>query len=403
MTALAAAAIPKPRLTDHRGALAYAIACFFVWGLAYGLLDVLNKHVQETLHVGKANSAWLSMAYFGAYLTLSFPAGKLVAAIGYRRGLATGLAITACGALLFIPAAQAGKFSWFVGAMYVLAGGLCVLETTADTYVNGLGDPSQASRRLTLGQSFNGVGVFVGPLIGGLLLFGNVDRAVQIIYAVIAFLVLLFAGFVLRADLPEIGVEGHHETGPAAGKLRHSRHYVLGLITQFLYIGAQVGVGFYFINLVTETWRGTSSQEAAYLLSVATLFYLGGRFAGTWLMGKVGAAKLLLLYAIGAFVCCIVVSLGLPVVSACALVGVLGFESIMFPTIFGLAVRDLGAQTGRGASIMVMMIGGGVVLPYPMGLLAQSFGTPVAYLLPAACFVLVGLYAQWGHQLKDAT
>ena len=169
------------------------------------------------------------------------------------------------------------------------------------------------------------------------------------------------------------------------------------------YVGAQVGGGAYFINLVTESWPGVTSQRAAYLLSVATLFYLGGRFIGTWLMARIPAPRLLLLYAIGAILCSIVASLGIPAISALALVGVLGFESIMFPTIFGLAVRDLGAQTGRGASLMVMMIGGGVILTYPMGVIAQKFGTPAAYLLPAICFVLVAIYAQWGHRLKDVT
>ncbi|KAK0332612.1 hypothetical protein LTR94_024128, partial [Friedmanniomyces endolithicus] len=140
-----------------RAPLVFAISCFFIWGLAYGLLEVLNKHFQETLNVGQAQSAWLQIAYFGAYLLLSVPAGFLLQAKGYKAGLVTGLTVTALGGLLFIPSAEIGAFPAFVGAMFVLAAGLCVLETSADTYVSVLGDPANASRRLNLAQSFNGL------------------------------------------------------------------------------------------------------------------------------------------------------------------------------------------------------------------------------------------------------
>jgi FHS family L-fucose permease-like MFS transporter len=154
-----------------KGPLAFAIACFLIWGLAYGLLDVLNKHFQETLSISQADSAWLQIAYFGAYLLLSIPAGMLLHARGYKFGIVSGLAVTAIGALLFIPAAGAGAFLPFVGSMFVLAAGLCILETSADTYVNVLGDPAKASQRLNLAQSFNALGVFFGPLIGGAVFF----------------------------------------------------------------------------------------------------------------------------------------------------------------------------------------------------------------------------------------
>lgn len=206
------AARPEPKAL--RGPLAFAIACFVVWGLAYGLLDVLNKHFQETLHVGKAQSTWLQMAYFGAYLVMSAPAGLLLQARGYKFGIVSGLAVTAFGALLFIPAARAASFPFFVGSMFVLASGLCCLETAADTYVNVLGPPEHAPQRLNLAQSFNALGVFFGPLIGGALFFrqgptGGGQGEVQATYLVIAVLVLIFAAVVSRARLPEIH-DAHH-------------------------------------------------------------------------------------------------------------------------------------------------------------------------------------------------
>jgi FHS family L-fucose permease-like MFS transporter len=391
-----------------RGPLAFAISCFAIWGLAYGLLDVLNKHFQETLHVGKAQSSWLQIAYFGAYLLMSVPAGLLMQARGYKAGLVTGLVVTAGGAFLFIPSASAASFPFFVGSMFVLATGLCFLETAADTYVNVLGPPERAPQRLNLAQSFNALGVFFGPLIGGSLFFnpsvtttlGGEQTAVQITYAVIGVLVLIYAFVLSRAHLPEIR---HADPAPAAGEgcaparpLTRQRHFVLGVATQALYIGAQVGIGAYFINLVTETWTGLSSQQGAFLLSIATIGYLVGRFASTALLLKVSPRALLTTYGLVNVVLCLVVAAGLEKVSAIALIATFFFMSTMFATIFTLGVRDLGPDTKRGASVMVMAIGGGVLLPYPMGRIAELYGTPAAFLLPAVIFAVVALYGWKG-------
>lgn len=397
---------------DFRGPLAYAISCFFIWGLAYGLLDVLNKHFQDTLHVGKAESTWLQIAYFGAYLLMSLPAGLVMQARGYKFGILSGLVVTAIGAFLFIPAAQAASFPFFVGSMFVLATGLCFLETAADTYVNVLGAPEHAARRLNLAQSFNGLGTFVGPVLGGSLFFsaattqtlGGEHRAVQLTYAVIGVLVLVFAAVLARAHLPEVRDAEHGPMGEGVARpLGRQPHFVFGVATQALYIGAQVGIGAFFINLVTETWPGLSSRQGAFLLSAAMLAYLVGRFLGTALMAKIAPRALLLAYAVINTALTLTVAAGIAWVSAIALVAVFFFMSIMFATIFTLGVRDLGAATKRGASAMVMAIGGGVLLPWPMGKIAELYGTPTAFLLPAACFVVVGLYAWKGAGLGAAS
>src|SRR5579862_631644 len=202
--------LPPPRVL--RTPLALTIGCFLVWGVAYGLLDVLNKHFQETLHISKAQSSWLQMAYFGAYLVVSVPAGVLMQARGYKVGLVSGLTVTAIGALLFVPSAQAASFPGFVGSMFVLASGLCCLETSADTYVSVLGPADRATQRLNLAQSFNALGVFFGPLIGGALFFnastaadaGSEQHAVQMTYLAIAIAVLIYAVTLWRSYLPEI-------------------------------------------------------------------------------------------------------------------------------------------------------------------------------------------------------
>lgn len=392
-----------------RAPLAFAIACFLIWGLAYGLLDVLNKHFQETLHVSRADSAWLQIAYFGAYLLLSVPWGMLLQARGYKFGIVSGLGLTAFGALLFIPAASMGAFAPFVGSMFVLAAGLCLLETSADTYVTVLGSPEHAPRRLNLAQSFNALGVFIGPLIGGAVFFsptttaalGGAERAVQTVYGLIAVGVIAFAFAVWRVRLPETGL-ADHDGGAGAGQatpLLRRPHFIAGVITQALYIGAQVGIGAYFINLVTETWPGLSSQQGAFLLSLAAIGYLVGRFAATALLLRVRPRVLLTVYGLINVVLTLVVAAGIQRVSAVALIVVFFFESTMFATIFALGTEGLGAETKRASSLMVMAIGGGVLLPWPMGRLADLYGAHVAFLLPAACFAVVAWYGWRGAGL----
>jgi FHS family L-fucose permease-like MFS transporter len=327
---------------------------------------------------------------------------------GYKAGLVTGLVVTAGGAFLFIPAATAGSFAFFVGSMFVLATGLCFLETAADTYVNVLGPPDGAPQRLNLAQSFNALGVFFGPLIGGSLFFspavttglGGEQKAVQLTYAVIGVLVLLYALVLSRAHLPEVHDYEAHGSEAAAAEpappLLQQRHFVFGVATQALYVGAQVGIGAYFINLVTETWQGLSSQQGAFLLSLATVGYLVGRFASTALLARISPRALLTTYGLINVALCLVVATGVQKAAAIALIAVFFFMSTMFATIFTLGVRGLGQHTKRGASIMVMAIGGGVLLPYPMGRIAEQWGTPAAFLLPAAIFAVVALYGWKG-------
>ncbi|KQS53807.1 MFS transporter [Brevundimonas sp. Leaf363] len=393
-----------------RGPLAFAIACFLIWGLAYGLLDVLNKHFQETLSISQADSAWLQIAYFGAYLLISIPAGMLLHARGYKFGIVSGLILTAIGALLFIPAAGVGQFMPFVGSMFILAAGLCVLETSADTYVNVLGDPAKASQRLNLAQSFNALGVFFGPLIGGAVFFsptttealGGATRSIQVVYGLIAVAVILFALAVWKARLPETGLADHGESsvdGQPARSLSRQPHFIAGVVTQALYIGAQVGIGAYFINLVTHNWTGLTSQQGAFMLSLAAIGYLVGRFAATALLLRVRPRALLTTYGLINVVLTLIVAAGIEKVSPVALIAVFFFMSTMFATIFALGTTGLGAGTKKASSLMVMAIGGGVLLPWPMGKIADLYGANIAFLLPAACFVVVAWYGWKGAGL----
>lgn len=371
---------------------------FFMWGVSYGLLDVLNKHFQETLNVTKAQSGLLQAAYFGAYFIVALPAGYFMQRHGYKAGILAGLSLYAIGALLFVPAAMVNDFSVFLFALFVLACGLGCLETAANPYATVLGDPNGAERRLNLAQSFNGLGQFVGPMIGGSLFFTHTSsdaaqESVKITYVVIACVVIAIALLFKRTALPDIRESASQHIQQPGATLWQQKHFVGGVIAQFFYVAAQVGVGAFFINYATEHWHGVTNQSAAYMLSVAMICFMLGRFFSTWLLGRVKPAAMLAAYALINIVLCAVVMLGAGDVSVVALIAIFFFMSTMFPTIFAMGVKNLGESTKQASSFMIMAIVGGAIMPYFMGLISDHISTAVAYSLPLLCFVVVLAYA----------
>ena len=393
--------VNRQAVPSVRWALILVTSLFFLWGLSYGLLDVLNKHFQETLHVSKAQSGLLQAAYFGAYFIIALPAGLLMDRFGYKAGILLGLCLYATGALLFMPAANAQSFPFFLFALFVIALGLGCLETAANPYATVLGDPQGAERRLNLAQSFNGLGQFVGPLLGGALFFTGTQTAgdnssLQTTYVVIAVIVLLVAALFYRTPLPDLREQESQIQRTSDKTLWQHPEFVGGVVTQFFYVAAQVGVGAFFINYVTEHWANMTSQTAAYLLSVGMISFMVGRFFSTWLMGRISAQRLLMVYAwINVALCAVVVS-GVENVSVVALIAIFFFMSIMFPTIFAMGVKNLGPHTKRGSSFLIMAIVGGALMPYLMGLIADQASTAMAYLLPLGCFVVVAFYGRSG-------
>ncbi|MFN7686186.1 MAG: sugar MFS transporter [Sphingobacteriales bacterium] len=381
---------------------------FFLWGLSYGLLDVLNKHFQEALKVEKGQSTLLQFAYFGAYFVMALPAGSFMKRYGYKRGILLGLFLFAIGALLFYPSAEAMSFSFFLFSLFVLASGLTFLETAANPYVTVLGTPETSAFRINLSQSFNGVGTIIGPLIGGALFFEGTESnmsSVQTVYIVIAFVVLLVALLIFRTSMPEIkeeelvtDIKGH------AGKslFRH-KHFVGAVATQFFYVAAQVGIAALFINYCTEKKLDSpiTNKQAAFLLSIAHILFTIGRFTGTALLKKVAPQKLLSVYAfINILLCFVVVTLP-GMISIYALMAILFFESIMFPTIFALGVKNLGQYTKRGGSFIIMSISGGAIMPFVMGWVAQHYSTQTSYIIPLFCFFFVLWFGTKGYKTHN--
>jgi len=382
---------------------------FFLWGLAYGLLDVLNKHFQETLNITKVRSTLLQAAYFGAYFLIALPAGNFMEKVGYKKGIITGLLLYATGAMLFYPAAENESFTFFLLALFVLASGLAFLETAANPYITVLGDPATSEFRLNLAQSFNGVGSVLGPIIGGALFFG--DKAVtgsgaldtvKYVYVGIAAIVLLVALLFFRTPMPEVKEEelvvdrGKH----VGKKLFQHTHFVWAIVAQFFYVAAQVGIAALFINYCTEKKVGIDNEYAAYLLSGSLILFTIGRFIGTALMKFIAPNKILALYALINVLLCFVVIIVPGIVSVYSLMAIFFFESIMFPTIFALGVKNLGAYTKKGASYIIMSIVGGALVPVGMGALAQSYSTPFSYVIPLVCFVVVFVFGVYGYKIK---
>lgn len=376
---------------------------FFIWGFTYGLLDVLNKHFQETLNVTKTRSTLLQAAYFGAYFLMGL-LGVFIHKFDYKKGIIFGLTLFAIGAFLFYPAAEAENFNYFLLALFILAAGCGCLETTANPYVTVLGDPDKSANRLNLSQCFNGLGSFFGPVIASQLFFshGNSDNlnSVKSVYLVIGFVVLGIAFLFIKTTLPEIKEQEveHLSTQQDSIPLKKQPHFISGVVAQFFYIAAQVGVAALFINYCTEIGLEIDNALASKLLSLALVLFAAGRFIGTALMRKIAANVLLTIYALVNVVLCFIVILHLEWISVGALIIIFLFESIMFPTIFALGIKGLGSHTKKAASFMIMAIVGGAVAPYVMGLLSDGYSTAFSYIVPMGSFVVVAWYGWKGYK-----
>lgn len=386
---------------------------FFLWGFAYGLLDSLNKHFQEVLNITKLRSTLLQAAYFGGYFLMALPAGAIMKKFGYKKGIMLGLLLYATGAFLFYPAANMHNYNAFLFSLFILACGLCCLETAANPYVTVLGKRETSAFRLNLSQCFNGVGSFLGPFLAAFLFFGDKGRnadaghannlaSVQYTYLIIGVVVLAVCFLFSRARLPEINEEVQLE----ADEHRHSRplfqnsHFVGGVIAQFFYVAAQVGVAAFFINYATENWHGTTSENAAKLLGISLVLFTAGRFAGTALMKFIKPNVLLALFAFINMLLCVYVIEGTGALSVYSLMTIFFFESIMFPTIFALGIKDLGKHTKHGGSFLIMAIVGGAAVPPVMGVIADKHSTATAFIVPLVCFAVVLYYGISGYKVR---
>lgn len=368
---------------------------FFLWGFAHSILDVLNKHFQDTMEITRTRSALIQAVVYGGYFIMALPAGNIIRRFGYRAGVLTGLVLYGVGALLFIPGGRIGSFEFFLFSLFVIGCGLTCLETAANPYVTVLGDPEGSERRLNLAQSFNGLGWICGPLVGGFFLFAG-GGDVSTPYAIIGCIVLAVALVFARVKLPEIGdtpaPRMKEESTDSRGLWKEST-FTFGLVALFLYVAAQTGINSFFINYATET-AGISAHEASVWLSFGGMgLFMAGRMGGSWLMRSVRAEKVLTACAVGAVASMAAVILLPGKAGWYGLLCCFLCESIMFPTIFALALRKTGSNTKRASSFLIMSIVGGAIAPVLMGAIADTSSMAAGFSVPLVCFIVIAVYA----------
>ncbi|MDD6555348.1 MAG: sugar MFS transporter [Bacteroidales bacterium] len=383
--------------TDFLAPFVLVTSLFFLWGFAHSILDVLNKHFQETLHINKTQSAFIQMVLYGGYFLMALPAGRIISRFGYRAGVLSGLCLYGIGALLFIPGSMLLSFPFFLFSLFVIGCGLTCLETAANPYVTVLGSPQDAERRINLAQSLNGLGWIVGPLVGGLFLFsgGSGEADIATPYTIIGVAVLLVAVLFSFVKLPDVQAASSVEAVDESDRgLWSHRHFVFGLGALFLYVAAQTGINSFFINYVVEEGDVTNAV-AALMLSFGRMgFFLCGRISGFLLMKRIRPEKLLIGCALGAiFAMSLVIFVrgvpGMGAIMVCSLC-----ESIMFPTIFAFALRGLGRHTKTASSYLIMCIVGGAVAPVLMGMIADTWCMAWGFLVPLCCFVYIAAYGR---------
>jgi len=389
---------------------------FFLWGLAHGMLDTLNKHFQEILHISKFKSGLIQFSVYSAYFGMALPAGYFMRKFGYKKGIILGLLLFGSGALLIAATTTFESFWIFLICLFVMGCGLATLETAANPYTTKLGPSSSAERRINFSQSFNGLAWVIGPMIG-VFIYGNKDtgegeklNSMFLPYLIIGLVVLSVAVLFYKTSLPEIAEENVHEHGVSIDKskpiveksLIKQRHFVLGVIAQFSYVAAQTGIFSYLINFVTDESQNPhfDVQSGPYFLSIGFALFMIGRMSGSYLMGIFKPANILALYSVLSIALLPIVSMNLGWISLIALYITFFFMSIMFPTIFALGIKNLGEKTKKASSFIVMSIVGGALFPAVMGLIADNYGMSIGFLTPIPCFMFIAYYALRGHRVR---
>lgn len=399
---------------------------FFLWAFLHNTNPILIPHLKKACQLSDTQSSFIDLAVYLGYFSIAIPAGLVMHKYGYKRGIIIGLCLYAAGALLFIPAASGRTFGLFLAALFILASGATFLETVANPYISILGPKETSEQRLNFAQSFNGVGAFVAPLIGGKFILSGVEHTkeeltqmaangtlndylqseadtVKIPYLIIAAVVILVTIGFLLTKLPEVkesdAADAH--TGFSLSVLRHP-HVRWAVIAQFFYVGAQVGVGSFFIRFSKQV-MDLGEKPASYLWgSIAMVGFMVGRFAGTFLMKFIKPQKLLLIYAIINILLLVIALNTRGEVAVYAVTAVPFFMSIMFPTIFALGIKELGEETKMASSLLVMSIVGGALAPVLMGAISDYTGSmQKAYIIPLLCFLAVAWFAWKGYKIKQ--
>jgi FHS family L-fucose permease-like MFS transporter len=411
---------------------------FFLWGLANSLNGSLVKQFQTALDLQRWQANIVETAFYFGYFAMALPAGYVMKKMGYKAGIIMGLVLYAAGAFLFYPAAEVRVYSFFLAALFLIASGIAFLETAANLYVTVLGDPEKGDFRLNLAQSFNGMSIILGPIIGGLFIFSDKEysremiqalpaaeaeairvsqaSSVQMPYIIIGVIVALVALLFVFTKMPELESEEESKSKITIASLLKRKHLVLGILAQFLNLGAQVSLWGNFVDLKLDLAKNDNlwlvekiyqisnsmspTQIASFHASFAFIIFLLGRFLGTYLMGKIASNKVLGVYAIGSVISVIIAMFGGGLAALIALIAVYFFQSIMFPTIFALSCKGLGEGKKLASSLIIMSIVGGAIIP-PLTASLFKVSTVAALSIPLVCFTYIIYYAYKGYEIRD--
>lgn len=423
--------------TNYTIPLILVTSLFFLWGLANSLNGTLVKQFQTALDLQRWQANIVETAFYAGYFVMALPAGVVMRKYGYKMGILFGLILYAAGAFLFYPAADVRSYSFFLVALFMIASGIAFLETAANLYVTVLGDPAKGDYRLNFAQSFNGMSIILGPVIGGLFIFSENEYSPEVLAAmpiaeseairaahaasvqtpyllvgcVVSFVAILFA----FTKMPELKSAEQKESKVTISDLLKHKHLVLGIIAQFLNVGAQVTLWGNFVDLkidyapetnlwiVEKIYQTTSemsaTQMASFHASFAFILFLLGRFIGTFLMGKFKSNQILGIYAIGAVASLIIAMMGGGIIAVVALMMVYFCQSIMFPTIFALSCKNLGEGSKLASSLIIMSIVGGSILP-PVAASLFKINTNMALAIPMLCFSYIVYFAYRGARIS---
>ena len=402
----------RAKLISKRYALPFALitTLFFLWGFARAILDVLNKHFQSELSISITQSTMIQTVTYLGYFLMAIPAGIMITRRGYRRGVVTGLICFGVGALLFIPGAAVMSFPLFLTALFIIGCGLAMLETAANPYAAELGANETAASRLNLAQSFNGLGCIVAPALVGGFLFSDPNSSVATPYTILGIVVLIAAVFFSRAELPEISTDeapasktGAPRTlGQSVRTLWSRPRFRLGILALFCYEIAEISINSLFINYATYDGWLTPAVAAQILSFGALALFMAARVIGSFVMSKIAAEKVLLFCAVMTVLGACTVALNLGAVSKAAVFVCYAFEAIMFPTIFAITIAEAGDDVKIASSFCMMTPIGGAVGTFLMGLVADSASISSSFLIPAAGYAFVLIYAARECMAKSA-
>jgi MFS transporter, FHS family, L-fucose permease len=401
--------------------LAVVTTLFFMWGFLTCLNDILVPHLKSIFDLNYAKVMLIQFAFFGAYFLFSIPSAKIIDWIGYQRSMVAGLLTMGVGAFLFVPAASVPSYPFFLIALIVLAAGITCLQVAANPYVTVLGKPETASSRLNLTQAFNSLGTFLAPFFGGLLILSaapmTIDQiralapdalqayrlheaaTVKLPYVGLGIALVLLAVAIGAFKLPKIEQAQHKVGEKVNDSIWKHRNLIFGAIGIFVYVGAEVSIGSFMVNYLSQPEIGGLAQKTA---TSFVAFYWGGamvgRFIGSGLLQRMKTGRLLGICAVCAAVLVTTSMLSFGHVAMWSIILVGFFNSIMFPSIFTLGVAELGPLTGDGSGILIMAIVGGALIPLAQGAIADTIGIHHAFFLPVICYLYILFFAVSGSK-----